>query len=490
LPLGRSARVQLLVTNPGTAPVVGGQVVPPGAGLPPGPAPVPGTGGGVSMGVSSKSVKPGAMPGVAAPVDDYTKQIAQMAKEEQALLAAQGEIGAERAKSDANVIREQMTQRDKLMLERQQADAAEMGEMRRYESGLRDLQAQVLDLSKQSVDPNRFWNNKSDGQKAMSVIAGALVGFTGQGMQWLQRLDGLVEQDIQAQAADLNRQRGLLGDASQMQNNLVAMAESRGLRGKAAYDAAVATQKEQMATQLQLNALNYAQPELRAKAEAAALAIRQSAAKDIASYQMKAREESMNARLKAAQIAKLTAETQSTRLDMGLKGATGGVKPKSLTELKPAQQERLSDLLTIGDKIGEMKREYDAKAGAPYSPVTAQLGLGMQATDASKWKNSSQKFFAQTIGTTLEGGKLTDADFPKYVEGFIPSAADTSGAATNKTENLVKYAVDKYKNELRTLAAGNFYVRPGELPSPEEYEAALRERAGLTSKAPSYASPR
>ena len=34
---------------------------------------------------------------------------------------------------------------------------------------------------------------------AAAIIAGALFGFTGQGMQWLQRIDGLVENDQKIQ---------------------------------------------------------------------------------------------------------------------------------------------------------------------------------------------------------------------------------------------------------------------------------------------------
>lgn len=52
------------------------------------------------------------------------------------------------------------------------------------------------------TDPNRFWNNKGAGQQAAAVIAGALFGFSGQGMQWLQRVDGLIEADNRLQVAD------------------------------------------------------------------------------------------------------------------------------------------------------------------------------------------------------------------------------------------------------------------------------------------------
>lgn len=58
------------------------------------------------------------------------------------------------------------------------------------------------DAAANPTDPNRYWNNKNDGQRAMATIAGMLYGFTGQGMQWLQRIDGLVDADNRLQVAD------------------------------------------------------------------------------------------------------------------------------------------------------------------------------------------------------------------------------------------------------------------------------------------------
>jgi hypothetical protein len=113
----------------------------------------------------------------------------------------------------------------------------------------------------------------------------------------------------------------------------------------------------------------------------------------------------------------------------------------------------------------------------------------MQVTDASKWKGSTQKFFAQTIGKPLEGGRMTDADFPKYLEGFIPSATDTTGAAENKTKNLIKYAVDRYTDELRSLQAANVQGID-RLPTPAQYEMKLLQDAGIGQDAPTYATPR
>jgi hypothetical protein len=83
-----------------------------------------------------------------------------------------------------------------------QAKLDSVEEAKGYQTRKLALAEQARIAASTPTDPNRFWNNKDAGQKAAAVIAGALFGFTGQGMQWLQRLDGLVEADNRLQAQD------------------------------------------------------------------------------------------------------------------------------------------------------------------------------------------------------------------------------------------------------------------------------------------------
>lgn len=88
-------------------------------------------------------------------------------------------------------------------------------EMQRFETARMKVVEQARQAASDPLDPNRFWNNKSDGQKAAAILAGALFGFTGQGMNWLQRIDGLIENDMRAQAADrTSRVQGLQAEAA------------------------------------------------------------------------------------------------------------------------------------------------------------------------------------------------------------------------------------------------------------------------------------
>lgn len=103
-----------------------------------------------------------------------------------------------------------------------EAQLTSVQEARKYFNAASQLAQDARDAASTPTDPNRYWNNKDMGQKAMAVIAGALFGATGQGMQWLQRLDGLVENDMKAQMSDraakvagIEAQGRVLGEAGQ-----------------------------------------------------------------------------------------------------------------------------------------------------------------------------------------------------------------------------------------------------------------------------------
>jgi hypothetical protein len=52
------------------------------------------------------------------------------------------------------------------------------------------------------LDPSRYWKRQGAAGAVGNLIAAFCFGYTGQGMQFLQRLDGLVAQDLELQKAD------------------------------------------------------------------------------------------------------------------------------------------------------------------------------------------------------------------------------------------------------------------------------------------------
>ena len=414
-------------------------------------APVPT--GGVSGAVSGRVPGKAGMP--AAPAEsDYERQLKQAAREEQALIAAQSGIDQEKAAKTMELMSQHQAQREKLVADEQKRQAVYEDTLAKHETSFRDLQQQVLAASKESVDPNRYWNNKNEGQKAAAVIAGALFGFTGQGMQWVQRIDSLVEQDMQAQAADLNRKRGYLQDASALQNNLVAMAEAKGLRGKQAYDAAMAVAKENLANQIQMNAMNYAQPELRVKAEQMALAVRQGAAKDVMSYQRQAQNDAMDRRVKMAQINHLEAQSYAARIAANAKeSGKGGETPPGIR----------TELAKIDAGLAAVKEARDAVKGGRSIPAQIVDQIALNFGDSMR---------------ALKMGALATQIFPDTSgRDYVASGAQENVLKAVKGENLLENDIDRAQPR---------WARPGFAADNEAWLNSMEEQ--LVAKRNSLAS--
>jgi hypothetical protein len=214
-------------------PGLGTSPAPSGPGMLARPPEPPPTGGSTSV---SAKVRTG---GTAPTINDPSLGIYNKAASDQemaGILDVQNKAKA--AKEAAIIQQEAMDKSLEFQIRRDVATKAAAEVMENRQRGLQELQQQVLDAGNAKIDPGRYWANKDSGQKAMAVIAGALYGFTGQGMQWLQRLDGLVEQDIKAQQADLANKERSLGRAVGIQENLIQMAKEKGLSDVAAIDAA------------------------------------------------------------------------------------------------------------------------------------------------------------------------------------------------------------------------------------------------------------
>lgn len=282
----------------------------------PEPPPMPGSGG---MGFSVKTKGGPGMP--AAPGGDLEKKLAEA--EGLALNA-----GILKAQVDNERLNQTVLERDRVMkaaAEQEQrrlaAENAMADHMKQGEFALNDLKQQVLDAGNQKIDPNRYWANKSDGQKFAAVLAGAAFGFTGQGMQWLQRLDGLVETDIRAQQADIANKRGSLNDAIGVQKNLIEMGRQRGLSAIESVNAARAAMYEDAAFRLEQIADTAA-----ASDPARAANVLQMKA-DVLAKSAKAGEELFKTRMDAAYKMGSLALQQREMTWKEQMGAAGGGKP-------------------------------------------------------------------------------------------------------------------------------------------------------------------
>jgi hypothetical protein len=445
-------------------PAVAGGEPAPGAGTPP---LAPGVSSSASVGV--KSTKPGSGAGSETPASPFD------ADRKAAEAAYQHELDAISMKADAEGKRnkaESQILQDKLDFvaknEKQRLDAVNTFDetMRRGEESMAAIADERRALMNTKVDPDAYFTKGGTGRLVLAAISGALHGWTGQGPQFLNRLDNLMQQEVKNQQDELARKASTLDSISADKRNALEMAKTRGLSQLQSIAASKVSFLDDVQTQLAKAATD--NPLIAAQAQMLAAQVEQKKAALGLEFS-KATQADAHQKVQD-RIAMMRAQTE--RMELNAKMGIGGGKGKSLwQEMKPQQQKDIQGLLAVGRQIGDMSKQWKDQAGDPLAAIKQHLGLGMEATDASKWKNSSSKFHAQTIGTVLEKGKLTDADFPKYLDSFIPSAGNTKEAAMNRINNLVKYAVTQYVSEISSLDAA--LVRSIGLPTPAEYQSML-----------------
>lgn len=409
-----------------------------------------GTGAGMSVSSSVKTKKPGIV-GAPGAVIDPTQEIRDLAAQQKAIYEEGASIAETKSKAEERALRSGMARQAQLEKENLERQALVERTIADREQALTGLQNEVRELGRQGVDPNRFWNNKSDGQKAAAVIAGALFGFSGQGMQWLQRLDGLVRDDVQQQMADRQFKAGQLDKAIGLQNNLIGLAEKRGLRGASAYEAAVAAAKSNVADQLRMLSTQFGRPEMRLKAEQMALEADMAAQQHIEKFQRQSRLDAAELSVKYAQEANLRSEMQDRRVSMALKmqEARGGPK---MQEVKGPTAMELGALKAAAKVATDLRSKFGTKN--VISRFLDKPEAIFPNTEADKY-NIARDQAINIIAPMLGAGVLQAHDLKRW-ENLMAKAGDMAGE--EKLKILVKDIYSLYNEKRNTLAATGFDV--------------------------------
>lgn len=128
-------------------------------------------------------------------------------------------------------------------LKKQEELAAKFQEtMGHYQKQLDTLTQQVAEGK---VDPQRYWNSKTEGQKAR-VWAGAILGGLGGGLNKTGKNMGIeafhraVDKDIESQKIDLGKKQSLLSDNLRAQGSLIQAEQATRLQMNAALQGQVA----------------------------------------------------------------------------------------------------------------------------------------------------------------------------------------------------------------------------------------------------------
>jgi hypothetical protein len=186
----------------------------------------------------------------------------------------------------------------------------------------------------------------------------------------------------------------------------------------------------------------------------------------------------------------MSGEKVQAMRDIANKKAQPQKDEKLLTATETAQ---LADLKTQLGSVDSLYADWKTKVGG-VGGTADYLGNILKSnipnTELSKY-NDNLKQKAQLIGKALEGGKLTDVDYTKYVK-FLPQVGDTEERAQSRIENLREEFHSAYSNKIKTFGEAGYKTsgfsgvseQAGTAPGStkeqrrKQYEALLKKEKG------------
>lgn len=408
----------------------GGATERPGVQIDPNALPEKGSG---SASAGSSRTTPGTADALPQVSPHFRDELATQAEKHALALEAAGEITSKKEKARAQTMRDAMAEQAKLDADAKSVEQARQDTYNRMNDAHQQTINQLGELMKKEVDPNRYWASKTGGQKALAVIAGGLFGFSGQGMQWLNRLDNLINADIQQQNADLSRQRGLLGDVAGEQKNAMAMARQNGLDSAAAVQSARVAMKNHYADVIEEQGAESNSQMAMQNAAMAAAQLRTSAARDAADFDFKAQHAAAQAMSAQADMIRARA---SASADYARASATRAAAnaPKGPTDQKTPP----------GIRVEESKIEAGLKA---IKEARAAVKSDTN-TLADQW-------------ALTQGDSLRKMGFGDLANLMFPDTSGRTAVAESAQENVLKAVKGENLLEADLARALPRMARPG-----------------------------
>lgn len=424
------------VLNEGQAPAPGAEVAPaappvapPDAAVAPVPPP-PGMGGGGGFAPA------GVDPALVKEADLRRKQAIAEMEDAKTHIKATGEARDEMIAQAANEERRMQAEIATNARLATEAQLTSVQEARKYFNAASQLAQDARDAASTPTDPNRYWNNKDLGQKAMAVIAGALFGATGQGMQWLQRLDGLVENDMKAQMSDraakvsgIEAQGRVLGEAGQRALQLGASESQAHLLERS-------TKMEGLKSYLDMVQLQLTSPEQKMKAAQMSAALAQNIS-GLADEGLKLGE------MRAQRI------TESRYRQATLEGQqAGGGKV-----IKETTVDALAESAALIKEMEVLASTYDEVA----SPVNKIPGMDPTGNTKSSQYNVKRMSVLQDWGRNKEGGVLKEQDIARYDKMLRTAGGGEGGRVA--WQQILGEVKDKFAARVNFLRSSGYDTR-------------------------------
>jgi hypothetical protein len=325
----------------------------------------------------------------------------------------------------------------------QQAQEAQAKEDQRQKlagQSRKDIEAAQAQLNTPDgkVDPNRLWASKNAGQKVLAGIAVVLTGL-GQGLQGRGGNDALAL--IQKQ----------IDDDVQLQKETIAAERQRKKENFSATTQRHELLREQLGDERAVDAaersMRYAAAEQTAAAKVAQMAPGEARARGeqlVADLGLRKAQAMDEASMRAAQFGLEKQKLGLQAMELGLKTA-GGKAPPQLPAGEAVKVGELDAALGMLKDVGEAH----SKLGTGSS-----FAQWIGGTKSAQYRDQ-MKVAAQVIGGILEGGKLTDPDYARYLE-MMPKAGDFSPTAMNKVRSVAALLQRKRDGSLAALGSAGY----------------------------------
>ncbi len=117
----------------------------------------------------------------------------------------------------------------------------------------------------------------------------------------------------------------------------------------------------------------------------------------------------------------------------------------------------LSDVETQYNTADSIMKDWQESVGDQRGDLgrVGSWGSGFIPGSSEDIYGDRRKLQAQTIGKALEGGKLTDVDYEKYLK-FIPGLGDTKEQAESKIKSLKNAMANKYNTSVDSYQKAGF----------------------------------
>jgi hypothetical protein len=362
-----------------------------------------------------------------------------------------------------------------------------------YKQQLSDLQGEIAKLDP-TVDPNRYWKNKTGGQLALGAITGALMGFAGKGIDYMHQINAEVERDVDGQKttylnADrkLQRQMALAGDQ-------FALAKEAGLSNAEASAKAHISKLASLDSYLNAVTANNTSAELMANAQVlrAGLAGRiaeKAQAGDMAAQERSSKRTAERTALLNADTARREQKThefmaETDRMFKNAKlaaaGSKGGAKPPAaVTKQLQGYDETLIELKNMRKlaDVGNLRKLN--RATVNFNPGSALPGVsdvnfpGTGSFSDAKAENAEWQAMREKILVAMTHASIKEND-ERRLKDILNNPNSLSEAGVKEIDAIMKRIGDQreafVKNNKAYDLSGNSEMETSERPTADAEE--------------------